>query len=387
MKKYIYLLLSCSLFLSYAATAAQTARARLYSLSFAIRPATDEYLDNLSFNTLGTPASQDEIYPYPMPGVEMPLPGNILFIGSMILYDSYYGPVYGAWRGDMWFYLPSPDGVTLEDNNNNRYPDFFEVSRSMSATSFGSFSAGGAAGVSGAVTATWTRAAGSRTGNVTLRLDDNQFYYGTFHHTFEILEYTNVVSYTPGSNTVSGSVNLAKTGAATQTFKGPVAFVKTPGNRFNELTIQPSVWTNSVTGIWPLTNHIVSRDAAWPTNYAAEVEFDDDGEPGTMCPYGLWMLSIDDTNDADHDGIPDFSDDPAAVVSPPRRPSLSLTRTPTNLWLTVRGDTNHVHQVQSLLSLANTNWSNVASFNLTNDPQIVTLPLPSAPTFWRVYAQ
>jgi len=47
-----------------------------------------------------------------------------------------------------------------------------------------------------------------------------------------------------------------------------------------------------------------------------------------------------------------------------------------------------VHQVQQVTSLALTNWQLVTSMTITNDPQVVLLPLPAASTaFWRVIAQ
>ncbi|HEV2327891.1 MAG TPA: hypothetical protein VGY56_03775 [Verrucomicrobiae bacterium] len=98
------------------------------------------------------------------------------------------------------------------------------------------------------------------------------------------------------------------------------------------------------------------------------------------------MLSIDDTNDANANGIPDFSDNPAVAL--PRVPHLSLARGPTNLLLTVSGSVSHTNQIQQIGSLSSTNWQTTLSFLLTNDPQMVSLPLPAGtPKFWRVVAQ
>jgi hypothetical protein len=120
------------------------------------------------------------------------------------------------------------------------------------------------------------------------------------------------------------------------------------------------------------TNHLFSRDVSWPTNYAGYIEFDDDGHPATFHPFALWVLSLNDTNDANGNGIPDFSDDPQPSA-PPRRPQLSLARGPSYLFLTISGDTNHVHQVQDSLVLPATNWQNVVSFTLISDLQTVLL--------------
>ena len=65
-----------------------------------------------------------------------------------------------------------------------------------------------------------------------------------------------------------------------------------------------------------------------------------------------------DPNDADHDGIPDFSDDPAAAT-PPRQPQLTLARGETNLWLAVSGDVGRVHRVQEATNLSSPSWQTV----------------------------
>jgi len=113
-----------------------------------------------------------------------------------------------------------------------------------------------------------------------------------------------------------------------------------------------------------------------------------DGDPGTADPdYQLWVLSIDDTNDANANGIPDFSDDPA-VTTPPRPPQIALSQGATNLWLAVSGDVGRTNLIQEIGSLISTNWQTTLSFVMTNDPQVISLPLPAnSPTFWRVLAQ
>lgn len=211
---------------------------------------------------------------------------------------------------------------------------------------------------------------------------------GDFVHVFELIEYTGPLSFTPGATNVNGSVSLTQTGNAANQMHGPVQFVKVYTNRFNQLNLQPGGWTNAALQTLTFTNHVFLRDPIWPTNYYGYVEFDD-GDPTTSDPdYWLWLLSIDDLNDANHNGIPDFSDDPQGSL--PRRPLLSLAQTSTNVLLTIHGDVGHVHQVQESLTLTTprTNWPTVLTVTLTNDPQVVSLPLPAgAVKFWSVQAQ
>jgi hypothetical protein len=253
------------------------------------------------------------------------------------------------------------------DANGNGFSDFFEVARPvssiMTAGTF-SFDSGG-----GSASATWSRAAGSKNGTCVLTLQ----MLGSFAHTFEIAEYTGNLAYAPGSNTVSGTVSLSQTGNAGNQFFGPLSFVKSSANRFNLLQLQAGVWTNALSQTLAFSTNAFYRDSTWPTNYYGYVEFND-GD------YKLWTLSIDDPNDADHDGIPDFSDDP---VPPARRPLLTLNLGTTNLMLFISGDVGRSHLIQTNASLASTNWQLAQSITLATDPQTVSLPFPTGITFWR----
>jgi hypothetical protein len=211
---------------------------------------------------------------------------------------------------------------------------------------------------------------------------------GTYTCPFTVLEYTGPLTYTTGSNTVSATISLTQTGNSANTLQGPVIFVKSSTDHFNTLTNQPGVWTNAALQTLSFDSEIFSRGIpTWPTNYIGYVFFAD-GDPTTASSdYQLWVLSIDDTNDANANGIPDFSDDPASVT-PPRAPLLSLALGKTNLLLTISGSVGHTNQIQEIASLTLTNWQTTLSFLLTNDPQVISLPLPTGTSkFWRAAAQ
>jgi hypothetical protein len=200
------------------------------------------------------------------------------------------------------------------------------------------------------------------------------------------LEYTGTLTYTPGSNAVSGTLNLVQTGVPANTWSGTVAFAKVPSDRFNSLTNEPGAWTDAGGATHSFTNHFFVRDPNYPTNYAGYIEFDNDGDLSTSHPYAVWVLSITDTNDVNHNGIPDFSDDPT-VLPPPRRPQISLARTATNLLFTIRGDVNRWHEIQQAPTITSTEWQPITSVTLTNDPQLVPVAFPAQNTFYRVRAQ
>jgi hypothetical protein len=353
------------------ARAAQTAQATLFSRSVRFYQSTDESdFFSLNLSTLTT-QNNGELGPYFY--FFSPTTTHAAYLN---LVDELFGDHYG---GAMDLSVPSGG-----DANGNGFADFFEVAQGISANSSGSYSIPGIG--SGSATASWSRSAGSRTGTCALTFHNSSFGNLVFIAVFDVLEYTGQLTYTPGSNTVSGTMELTQTGDSSITLQAPLEFIKVSTNRFNKLTLQASAWTNASLQTLNSFQSVCTRDVIWPTNYFGNLTFDD-GDPNTgAADYYAWVLSIDDMNDADHDGIPDLSDDP--FISLARRPVLTLARGATNCWLTIAGDINHLHEIQESTNLVSTNWVTVMSFTLTNDPQTVSLPLPTAGSkFLRVRAQ
>jgi hypothetical protein len=191
---------------------------------------------------------------------------------------------------------------------------------------------------------------------------------------------------------VLANLQTTQTGNTNNVIQGPCQFVKVASDPYNELAINDGAWTNtalqmlSYTGVPAGDQGDFVRDAVWPTNYFGWL-FMDDGDPNTAeADYVYWNLSIDDANDANHDTIPDFSDDPQ--TTPARQPKLTLALDANRVLLTVAGDVGRVHEIQQLTDLSSTNWQPVASVTLTNDPQTVSLALPTGnSSFWRVRTQ
>lgn len=275
--------------------------------------------------------------------------------------------------GDLFLDVPTTD------NNGDGFPDIFDSSQPFSGSSSGTYDFGDFG--SGNVTATWSRDAGSQDGSC--RLDLKNF-GEPFYHTFTILEYKGPLSYTPGTNTVSGNVDLALTGAPDAQLHGPIVFTKSSIEPHDQLTLEDGSWTNNTEQIYTFFSYSLFRDTNLKTNFYGGFEFQD-GDPNTgEDDYYYWELSIDDINDADSDGIPDFSDDPKIISA--RAPLLSLNHSPGNLSLTISGEVGQVCEIQDASSVNSTNWTTLSSVTLTNDPQIISLPLPGTATrFWRVH--
>jgi hypothetical protein len=367
MKFFAYLFVIASTLHPLLPRAAETANARIWCFSLRFQQGTDDLgLDTLDLTTISSGVN-GELAPY----------RGVMYVSTFLLDDS--TSLGLAINGTMYLNLPP-----VADANGNGFNDFFESALGISGTSAGTYTTFLG---NGTVNATWSRTVGSKDGTCKLHLVDNMFGdLGFFTHQFELIEYSGPLVYSPGTNTVSGNVNLVKTGDSTSQLSGPIQFIKVLTNRFNQLTLQPGSWTNSFAQTLTYTNNSFLREPPWTTNYYGLVQFAD-GDPNTGEPdYLIWGLSIDDPNDANHNGIPDFSDDPQ-VAPPPRAPSLGLILTSTNVLISINGDIGHVHDIQQTLALPSTNWQTVASITLTNSPVAVPINLPpTQAAFWRVVA-
>jgi hypothetical protein len=378
MKTLLFLAVTSSVLLGSISNAAQVAQARLYCISVKLNQATDAFDDTFSVNSTGTAAGVGELIPWGAPPIRElePYP-PILYTSVATLYDS----LYMASFADGSFTLNLPE---LVDSDGNGYPDFFEVVQGIDTNATdGAYHFGFPVG-NGPIWTAWQRAPGSSKGTCGMYLPD---YQSTFNPTFQILEYTGTLSYTPASNSVSSSVALKQTGSPTSTLQGSLTFSKSPTDRYNTLTLNYGTLLDAAQQTHWFTNHVFTRNLSWPTNYSGYVEFDGDGTQNTPYPYAFWVLSITDTHDTNHDGIPDFSDDPASSPSnPPQPPQLSLTPSGTSLLLSIRGDLGHLHTIQTSPQFPG-NWQDAGSFTLTNDPQAISLPARAGAGFWRVLAQ
>lgn len=346
--------------------AAQTAAMRLYCLSIRFGHAS-----------FGGP---NALYSLDLTGIQNGINGELYPVddssgshfSSLVFYDEISEQEFAG-----YMYLDVP----ATDNNGDGFPDIFDTSLAFNGSSFGTYND------TGNVTATWSRDAGSQDGLCKLEFED---FGEPFYHTFTILEYKGPVTYTPGTNVVAAKVNLTMTGFPDSKLEGPLTFTKTTADPYNDLDFDEGVWTNTIPDppqTFPFVNGFLGRDSAWPTNYFSYYyyfEFEDGDLNTEERDYFDWQLSIDDVNDADSDGIPDFSDDPQIISA--RAPLLSLNRGSGNLLLTISGEVGQICEIQEASTVDAMTWATISSVTLTNDPQTVSLPLPeTAMRFWRVH--
>jgi hypothetical protein len=265
------------------------------------------------------------------------------------------------------------------DANGRAGPDLFEVAQAITATTAGIYRIDWGPGY-GNLHLTWNRAAGMGIGSCRLEMDDPLLGpIGPFDHSFEVLEYSGVLAYTPQTDSIGGTLQAGNPQTPSEVLEGTLTLRRDANDRFNRLLALPGTWISQDLSFdfaeFPLT-----RAASEPTVYRGIV-------PSASGTRSSWRISITDTNDANQNGIPDLSDDPANLP-PPRRPVLSLEWTSNELSLRLTGDTGRTHQLQEASRPDAITWGTVRIFTLQRDPETITLPMPTnSPTFWRVVAQ
>lgn len=348
--------------ISFHSPAAQTAQMRIVCYSLRFQQAQNSFGDTLDLTSI-PPQLNGELFPSG-PGMS----------ASNFQLDWSGFPITGVLE------LELPD---FTDDNGNGFNDFFEVAQGVAGTTtFGGYET---AISTGSLLASWSRSPGSKNGTCVLTLHDDIYgSLGNYVHVFEVLEYAGPLTYMPGNSNVVAQLDLAQTGEPANTLQGAALFSKTVPGYPDYLVLREGFWTNAAAQVLTLIESDLDRDTNLGTNYFGYVEFADGDVNTAGYDYPYWELSIDDLNDSDHDGIPDFSDDPGVVL--PRFPTLALQLTATNLLLTISGDVGRLHHVLGRTNLtAGTGWQTNLSVTLTNDPQIVALPLPTTPArFWQV---
>lgn len=283
--------------------------------------------------------------------------------------DTFSDPITGV------MYLNVP---TIGDANKNGLNDFIEPSQAVSPVVTTGYIYDDLTGSEGTVTATWSRAAGTNQGTCTLAVDTS-YLRATFVHSFELLNYTGTLHYTPATNVVEGSVDLHLFSDALATFSGPVSIDKT---NVNQLHLEAGAWTNSAMASFAYSatyeGEYITRTG---TNYLGFFDALDGDLNTPYVDYAIWMLLVRDGNDANKNGVPDLSDSMET-----RLPSLKIARSAGQLQLTISSTVGQVHQIETINALGGTNqWMVVTNFTLATDPQTVILTTPTNKTsFWRV---
>ncbi|MBM3838904.1 MAG: hypothetical protein FJ398_13245 [Verrucomicrobia bacterium] len=347
----------------------QPAQVRLYCQSLQFQPATTRVAGQTYTLEITTADSFSEINGElaPLYSPNLPTHGALFRLQSPVALE----PILG----NIAFDQPEP-----VDLNENGFDDFFEVRQEGDGTAQGLFET---PIDSGSVSVTWRRGAGSVTGTCQVRLTSSTFgQYPTFTHTFQLLEFKGTLSYVPSTNLITGTLKVARTGQEANLLSGATAMTRVATNRFNQVLLLPGSLVGAEGQVLLYAGTGLERDELTKTNYFGYFAMADGDLKTAATDYLDWVLSIDDPNDANGNGIPDLTDDLAAAGA--RRPVLRLARSANQLLLNISGDIGSRLDLETLGSLSAANWSRSLSVTLTNDPHVVVLPLPeSAAQFWR----
>jgi hypothetical protein len=273
------------------------------------------------------------------------------------------------------FYLNTPP---FSDQNQDGFGDFFEPSQGVTnETTSGviyDFT-----GSEGQVTALWNRSANSRVGTCRITLNTAWAANLSFTHRFELLEFTGSLAYTIAGTNANGFLQLAETDYHNNTVAGAVSLIRT---NTDFLLLSAGAWSNALEQSFGyLADAGLGRQG---TNYLEFVQFANSNPSDGGNDYLYWVMLIGDANDANGNGIPDLSDPEVAR----RQPVLALSLAGDQLRLRVSGDLAVAYDLQQIGALTQTNWTIFRSLSLTQDPQVVTLPLPATGAgYWRLRGQ
>src|SRR5438477_5149731 len=191
MKKLFGLLIGLMV-LPLALPGAETAQARLFCLSLRFQQGTDSsgFQDlTLDLSTISLDAPNGEL----APTFSRPDHGSGFHLYNTTIDDTIEDGIINL-------NVPAPT-----DSNTNGFPDFFEVSQAVSGVSTGAYSS---AVDSGTIQATWNRAAGSKSGTCILSFRNSLGPLAMFTHTFDLIEFTCPLNFTPAATNVSGTLDL-----------------------------------------------------------------------------------------------------------------------------------------------------------------------------------
>lgn len=278
------------------------------------------------------------------------------------------------------FDLPFILDVPADDSDASGVPDIFEFTPGVSGRTTGQYF--DLEGNVNFFNADWNKPAESFTGNCKITIAP----FGadqTFTHQIELYEY--VATLPINAN--------ASTGESTITVDMPRSGV--PGEKLaGGLTLKFQQGQVTAMAKSTLTNELGAA-FTWSTDGVSELDtkklfcFLDliDGTPQidpnvpNYQDFNEWMLTISDPNDSDNDGVPNIVDSASVTAS---APTMEIIKTANGIQLRVHGDMGRVYTLEDTAALPTATWQHATTVTITADPQVIDLPTPTAPTFWRM---
>ena len=279
----------------------------------------------------------------------------------------------------------------LGDVNFNGLTDYAEVGLGFTnETTSGVLSYVDASGFSidGTLDAVWNRTAGQATGSVNIHVSLPSLNTDlTFVHEFEIFQYQGALSYTVQATSIPSTVSLLRLGlppGLSNQITGPIVLI-----RSNELELgyTADVWHRESDG--SLINLRLASSAflgsaitrtGLPGSYEGLLPFLN-GFPeipsNGQGQYILWWLDLFDSNDANHNGIPDLNDPPFV---PPITPQLSTRLANGQLELTIQASPGQSVVLLQSPGLSTPSWTTNQVVTLSRSTVVIGLPLAGGTT-------
>ncbi len=264
---------------------------------------------------------------------------------------------------EIYFGLPP-----YSDTNNNGIPDFFEVTQPLDEVrTDGFFDDAGLSNIkTGFITTIWSREAGSDSGLCLLQFLSKVILRG-FPVPFQLLEYDGTLEYkrTSGASLI-GQAKMTSTSGGTILQTVDLTIVDR-----DHLLLRGTYWSEG-------SNFSVAQDTTLErkgANYVGVLNFDDGDRRTPLPDYKSWFILISDDKDSNGDGVPDLSD-PPQPASPLR---ISIAQVDRQFTLSVRGDLGKRYDLQFDPELKANTWQVIQTLTLSQNPQILLLPIPTGP--------
>lgn len=265
--------------------------------------------------------------------------------------------------------------LPMADRDNDGVPDFFEIPdpvEPVQTTGIFEFH-----GFSEDLLAVWTRAANSPTGECRIQFtgslnpgDPKALFISTYTNHFSLVDLKGTLTYRAGWQHTTGEVAVARDDSLYyfEGGGGRVNFVRSNSDQLDVDDGQLSYYGNDQ--LQYIQTRAFSRVES---NYWGIVRITN-GVMASLDPrYRDWLWRMVDLNDADHDGVPDLSDDAPAFPA-----LLSAQNSGQDFMLKIDGEPGATYTLQSSSNLTRGSWSN---------DQGITLPESGVTNFTKTSVQ
>ncbi len=346
----------------------RTAELRLHCLSIRIAPMYVNYFGTLYSLKIGSVIQDTGL----TENGELTVRFNNQPTNSMgALYQLTTGNNVGLLAGDFYVSIPA-----IENPIGNDLNGFWNVDQGFDLTQTTGVFEDPHGNGGGVVLANWSHEEGSPRGRCEIQMASPKLGLTLdFNTTFELTEYSGALNYTVGSKFNHSIAQLKRRGNKLQTLTGGIDFKRIDPDHLDVTSF--NLTNENGDDLQHTGSETIVRNGG---QYTGLIHFVD-GDPASVeGDYKLWHMTIRDNNDANGNGIPDFSE----AIPNPRPPLLRVIRNDNGLQFELTADLATDVILEASPSLMPGTWNAFQSVSVTTTPQIVfgVRPVESA-QFWR----